>query len=882
MRKGKVAILTVMAAFAAITACVKEEIHEPAAENTLAGTASTVPDVDGAFVPGVAYVLFDEKMTALIEEDFASGMLVSKSMELNQALDELGIESMERLFPFAGEYEPRTRADGLHRWYKVRYRESIPATRAGMTFGSMDGVEVFEPLRRIKIATNDSYWSKMWGLNNTSYPGYDVNCTKVWAEYTSGNPNVIVGVIDGGIELDHPDLAANCLASGHTNYVSIGSPVTAHGHGTHVAGTIGAVINNNIGVAGIAGGDASKGERGVKLLSQQVFETFTDNEGKEYSLSGDFATAIKEATDRGAVILNNSWGYVVDTDDDGKISDSELDYARRLHGYVEKSTKAAIDHFIKYAGCDNEGNQLPDSPMKGGLVIFASGNDGIPYAAPSPYEPIVAVGAISKSGKPTNFSNYGDWVDICAPGYDVISTYPPHGYASASGTSMACPHVTGVAALICSYFGGRGFTPDDLRARLIGGANESVLSIQGDRYSGPLVDAMGSFDYGFNIPPAPVDAFGVEAVGNSLVFTFTAAADAFGYAAFAAATENQLRSMNPSKPDETIASETMWLPNGPETDAGKEFTLTLKNLDFLTDYKVTVCAFSKGKKYSDVQLVKSVTTEVNHPPVISTDYQGEFIFKQFETVSIPFTVSDPEGHAVSVNFETDGIARFEKGAGNDRYNFALICQLSKPRTFSGTIVAKDTYGEKAVKDFKYTVEPNREPEQVKPFNSIQINAPKEKTVYRLSDYVTDADGETLTYSAFCLDRSVAEIDLARTGDISITALDYGYATIRVSAYDAMGAEIDGEFNVLVRDVSEKVSFMPEKTVKKELSILTGLEEEEASVSIVSQSGTVIYQKDGVFSAFKPLVVDMSKSAPGRYKVIVKTAGETVERTIIKI
>ena len=178
-------------------------------------------------------VLFSEEMCGLVEEDLSRGQVRTRSEGLNGLVDELGIESMERLFPFAGEFEPRTRKEGLHRWYKVSYAEGVPATRATRAFESLPGVELVEEPLKASLTTNDKYWGDMWGLNNTRYPGKDVNVQEVWENYSVGNPDVVVAVIDGGIDLNHPDLAWNCLPSGHKSYVPGAATVVGHDHVVH-------------------------------------------------------------------------------------------------------------------------------------------------------------------------------------------------------------------------------------------------------------------------------------------------------------------------------------------------------------------------------------------------------------------------------------------------------------------------------------------------------------------------------------------------------------------------------------------------------------------------------------------------------------------------
>ena len=262
--------------------------------------------------------------------------------------------------------------------------------------------------------------------------------------------------------------------------------ILAGDHGTHVAGTIGAVNNNGIGVCGIAGGDKEKGIKGVRLMSCEIFEDYIDDNGDTQTTPGDIAKAAKYAADNGAVITQNSWTYSKATNND--ISDIQ---------------KEVMDYFIKYAGIDENGVQT--GPMKGGVIIFGSGNENITYCIPGSYEPVIAVAAIASDYEATYYTNYGDWVDISAPGGDskkgylICSTVPDNMYDLWWGTSMACPHVSGVAALIISYFGGPGFTNDMLKERLLNSANDIIYDYSDSKYTGllgsGLVDANAAFNY---------------------------------------------------------------------------------------------------------------------------------------------------------------------------------------------------------------------------------------------------------------------------------------------------------------------------------------------------------------------------------------------------
>ncbi len=824
-----------------------------------------------------AIVKFSEEMLGLIGADLDNGNVVTKSSELNDFVETYGISRISRLFTPNERFAERHRKAGLHQWYVVEYDPAkLPVTRAVETIAALPGIEYAEPDRKIKNNIfNDTEFNKQWHLKQAN--GVDINVESVWLGYTTGSQNVIVSVVDGGIDLEHPDLKQNTLPGGmgkSRNFVSNNFSIKANDHGTHVAGIIAATSNNELGIAGVAGGDAAAGKPGVVMMSCQIFETVNGE-----TVGGNTADAIVWGADNGAVISQNSWGYTYDVNGDGKLDATELEKAK--NDKISASDKAAVDYFIANAGCDENGNQLPNSPMKGGIVFFAAGNDAIEYGAPANYEAVIAVGAIASDGTRSTFSNFGDWLDICAPGTDIYSTVPGGLYEYMSGTSMACPVVSGVAALVLSQRGGVGFTNEMLKECLIKGANTSRISA---KRIGPLVDAMGAMAYGMDAQiPEKITEFSTEVLSNSVTVSWNLTSGdndnpAYGATIYLSKNKASIDNLNPTKPAadvKYINLDTYMQTVGTTVSGG------MTGLEFDTEYYITVVPFNYGPTYAEIAPVQKIRTGANNAPVITADVDiNNIVLKASQSVNVTFTITEPDNHKFTVFYENTDAETWTQMTADTyvlRIN-AIYAGDGKHRT---SLTVEDEYKVRSTCEVNYEVLSNQAPVCVLALENMLLNIEdKGGSEIDLTAHFSDPDGDQISYSIENTAANVAHVTV-NNGKLYATPRGVGKADVTVTAADPRGASVSQTVRILVREDEGGVDIYPTQ-VTDFLYVGTGEEEAPVEVKVISSAGAEVRNVNTAASIFNPAQIDMNGVAPGVYVVKVLSDGKEYKQNVVKL
>ena len=690
--------------------------------------------------------------------------------------------------------------------------------------------------------------------------------------------------MDGGIDVTHEDLVDNLWinegeipgngidddGNGYIddvygwNFVSNKSEITLDeaGHGTHVAGTVAARNNNGIGVGGVAGGDGTPGS-GARLMSCQKFEDdlgVTAEEAYVYSANN------------GAVISQNSWGYTYPGP-----------------GYLPSSIKTAIDYFIKYAGCDNDGNQLPDSPMKGGVVIFAAGNDGEDYLSyPGAYEATIAVSAMAPDWKSAYYTNRGDWVDIMAPGGDefypsgmVYSTLPEaiygtgRNYGYMQGTSMACPHVSGIAALVVSHFGGQGFTNEDLKARLLGSLRPENINVHNPEYAGRLgvgyIDAAHTFDINQNKKPNDVTDVTAQPGYTTIQLSWNAVTDEDDGTPI----KYQVYYSDQVMTASNYKSKSSLTVNAMGTTPGEKIDCTVTGLKENSTYYVTVIAVDRWGLESGFKLF-SFSTLKNDPPVIEGVPETPVRVSGVEKQQFSVGISDPNGHNLTFKLsgETRGVSATKNGNALD-FTIRAVAPVSDT-PYEVILTVTDELGASTTATIQFVVYKYQAPAIINSFQEL-LSTPNSKQDYDLNQYFTGSD---LSFTAESSNEEVVVASIQGT-TLSVTAKKKGEATVTVTA--STGREsLQSTMSVrIVENTDELVYQVYPLPATTQLNILLNPIITKADVSIRTLLGEEVFNNLYNVTKLEPININVQRLAAGTYTLVVKTSKGTYKKTFVK-
>lgn len=477
---------------------------------------------------GSLILYLSDEAVASFERSRGTSVTRSNIEPLNNILCDIRATKIERVFAEVPRHEEEARAMGLHRWYIVEFDNEVDVEAAAKRLCKIGEVEhiqyntlysnpTVKATKASSVATrssaatfDDPYYDRQWHYENTgnqtsgAVAGMDINVADAW-RYCTGHKDIIVAIIDEGVDYTHEDLkdnmwvnrgeiAGNGIDDDNNgliddvhgfNFVDDG-PITWNltgdsGHGTHVGGTVSATNNNGTGVCGIAGGDGSG--NGVRLMSAQIFSGKHEGSGS----ASVTAKAFQYAANNGALIAQCSFG--IDPNKKGAPS-NDAEYSQ-AYG-VEY---AGIGYFIS--------KKREGQVIDGGLAIFAAGNEDYPEAGyPGAYRNFISVTSLGPNGFPASYTNFGPGTNIAAPGGDqsrsssggVLSTYPSDNYAFMQGTSMACPHVSGVAALGLSYAQqlGKKFSLEEFKAMLLLSVNDVNQYIASNDSYNKYLENMGT------------------------------------------------------------------------------------------------------------------------------------------------------------------------------------------------------------------------------------------------------------------------------------------------------------------------------------------------------------------------------------------------------
>lgn len=893
-------------------------------------TPGSQPEKPSDFVPGVLYIKLNSQAESHIQLCNTASATFTGIPDLDSLALRLGATKIRRLFPPAGKFEKRTRAAGLHLWYLVQFDKNKPVTKASNDLSKLPEIEYSEPVpdiapeikgkavpvnnpvsfrSRTTYPFDDPRLPEQWHYHNEgtmpdSRAGADINLLPAW-NISTGSPKVIVAIVDGGIDIRHEDLRDNLWINeaekngksgiddddnGYIddlhgfNFVDQTGTIVAQDHGTHVAGTVSAVNNNGKGVCGVAGGSGK--QDGVRLMSCEIYKPDPNNPNNDIGTTF-VPEAIKYGADNGAVISQNSWGYQFKTGQTPTLP---------------KATQDAIDYFIEHAGTDENGQQT--GPMKGGIVIFAAGNENTrALQYPAGYSKVICVASMSPDFTKAYYSNYGNWITLTAPGgtapysghyteaHQVLSTLPGNQYGYMQGTSMACPHVSGIAALVVSKYGGEGFTPELLRMRLVDAAKDYLYEYNPD-YRNQLgrgcIDANLALGQNEGIPPEPVTDLRLEWQPTRLILDWTITRDEDNVVPmrYDLLYSTQELVENPDYQNLPAHVSLKGINIG-KAQPGDLFSFTLGGLQENTTYYLQLTAVDPYGNRSSAAPGTGKTL-LNNLPVITCRESGEIILSRYGTHAVIYDVEDAENSQCSVTLDDPNRAAQALIEGKV-ITVTIKAAEGKTGRHEARLVVTDEDGGNVSQTLIYTIQDNQAPEVIQTPGPIQFAKAGETQNLNLTEYFNDPDQDELIYTTVFGTSGIASA-LMKGNTLQLTALKSGRTDVVVTARDPYGKTAMITFTVAVGNNSSGSSDSPVAGLKlypnpvtDNLHILLDTEKEGlANILICSRNGAQVLSSTIKVKKDSPAKLDLSKLSGGSYILKLTFDGKEQTRNIIKL
>ncbi len=443
---------------ALVAACLCIVMFSFVAASPAAGSKKAVPllSLEGGFVPNEILIGLKPEAAQLVARQRLDGGQIGVG-SLDRLNQKYAVKNISSLFPSLDLNDSAANKHGMAGVYKLTVPDGTDVYSMIAEFQRDAAIAYAEPNRIYQALDfpNDTDFGKQWGLHNTGQTGgtvdADVDMPEAW-DIEKGNPSVLIAIVDTGVDYTHSDLAGGRIRTDidHDFSNSDDDAMDDHGHGTFVAGIAAGDTNNNLGIAGVC--------QGCQILPVKVL----NSEGK--GTAETVSQGIQYAANAGAKIINMSLGFASNC-----------------------GCSQTVARTINYAF------------DRGSLLIAASGNDSdkqrTSYPGSSPR--VLGVGAYDHNAQEADFSNRDVYLDILAPGKDIYGLDLHNAYRTASGTSAATPHASGVAGLLWSARPGL----SNIEVWWILHQSAEDLSGVGNSVSGPFPTASSSpqaLDFAFS------------------------------------------------------------------------------------------------------------------------------------------------------------------------------------------------------------------------------------------------------------------------------------------------------------------------------------------------------------------------------------------------